>query len=382
MAENKRDYYEVLGVQKGASDDEIKKAFRSLAKKYHPDMNPGDAEAEKKFKEVNEAYEVLSDPDKRAKYDQYGHAAFDQSAGGGYSYSGGGFDFDLSDLFGGIFGSSAFGGGRSTGGQGRRQSPGNDVYQRIYLTFEEAAFGCKKELSYPRVEACSSCGGSGAAPGTSPSACTKCGGRGFVTVTTRTMLGMMQQTTTCPDCGGRGKTVQSPCSNCKGKGYVRINKKLEVNIPAGIDDGQQLTVRGQGDVSTSGGPAGDLCIEVSVKPHAVFKRQDFNIYCEIPITFAEAALGAEIDVPSLEGNIKYTIPEGTQTGTQFRLAGKGIKYVNAQRKGDLIFTVIVETPKNLNERQKQLLRDFSLACGKTNFKNKQKFFDKIFKDKK
>ncbi len=374
---DKRDYYEVLGVQKGASDDEIKKAFRALAKKYHPDMNPGDAEAEKKFKEVNEAYEVLSDPDKRAKYDQYGHAAFDQSAGGGYSYSGNGFDFDLSDLFGGIFGSSF--GSRS---QGRRQTAGNNVYQRVYLTFEEAAFGCKKEISYPRVEACATCGGSGAAPGTSPVTCRKCGGRGVVTTTTRTMLGMMQQQTTCPDCGGRGKTVATPCTDCKGKGFVRINKKLEVNIPAGIDNGQQLSVRGQGDVSTNGGPTGDLIIEVAVKPHSVFTREDYDIYCEIPITFAEAALGAEIDVPSLEGNIKYTIPEGTQTGTQFRLSGKGIKYVNSQRKGDLIFTVTVETPKGLNEKQKQLLRDFSVSCGKTNFKNKQKFFDKIFKDKK
>ncbi len=375
---DKRDYYEVLGVQKGADDAEIKKAFRTLAKKYHPDMNPGDAEAEKKFKEVNEAYEVLSDADKRAKYDQFGHAAFDQTAGGGYSYSGGGFDFDLSDLFGGFFGGSSFGGRTQT----RRQSAGNSVYQRIYLTFEEAAFGCKKEITYPRVEACPACGGSGAAAGTSPVTCQKCGGRGFVTTTTRTMLGMMQQQTVCPDCGGRGKTVPNPCSNCKGKGYIRINKKLEVNIPAGIDDGQQLTVRGQGDVSTSGGPAGDLCIEVAVKPHAVFTREDYDIYCEIPITFAEAALGAEIDVPSLDGNIKYTIPEGTQTGTQFRLTGKGIKYVNSQRKGDLIFTVTVETPKNLNEKQKQMLRDFSVSCGKTNFKNKQRFFDKIFKDKK
>ena len=380
MAE-KRDYYEVLGIDKNASDNDIKHAYRTLAKKYHPDMNPGDTEAEKKFKEVNEAYEVLSDPDKRARYDQYGHAGFDQSFGGGsggFQYSGGGFDFDLGSIFGDFFGA---GSGFSRSG-GPRQTAGKSVYQRIYLTFEEAAFGCKKEVTYPRIEKCPDCAGSGAAKGTSPFTCTKCGGRGTITTSQRTMFGMMQQQTTCPDCGGRGQTIPNPCPNCKGKGYIRINKKLEVNIPAGIDDEQQLTVRGQGNVSTNGGPTGDLIIEVDVKPHSVFTRDGYDIYCEIPITFAEAALGAEIDVPSLEGNVKYNVPEGTQTGTSFKLAGKGIKYVNSTKKGDLIFTVIVETPKGLNDKQKQLLRDFSVACGKNNFKSKQKFFDKIFKDKK
>jgi molecular chaperone DnaJ len=380
MAE-KRDYYEVLGISKGASDDEIKHAYRNLAKKYHPDMNPGDAEAEKKFKEVNEAYEVLSDPDKRARYDQYGHAGFDQSFGGGggaYQYSGSGFDFDLGSIFGDFFG-GGFGSSRS-GGQ--RQTPGKSVYQRIYLTFEEAAFGCKKTISYPRIEKCPDCDGSGAAKGTSPVTCAKCGGRGTITTSQRTMFGMMQQQTACPDCGGRGKTIPTPCPNCKGKGFIRINKSVEVNIPAGIDDGQQLTVRGQGNVSTNRGAAGDLVIEVAVKAHTIFTRDGYNIYCEIPITFVEAALGAEIDVPSLEGNIKYNVPEGTQTGTSFRLAGKGIKYVNSTKRGDLIFTVTVETPKGLNEKQKQMLRDFAVSCGKNNFKGKQKFFDKIFKDKK
>ncbi|MBP5207388.1 MAG: molecular chaperone DnaJ [Clostridia bacterium] len=380
MAE-KRDYYEVLGIDKNASDNDIKHAYRTLAKKYHPDMNPGDTEAEKKFKEVNEAYEVLSDPDKRARYDQYGHAGFDQSFGGGsggFQYSGGGFDFDLGSIFGDFFGAGS-GFSRSSG---PRQTAGKSVYQRIYLTFEEAAFGCKKEVTYPRIEKCPDCAGSGAAKGTSPITCTKCGGRGTITTSQRTMFGMMQQQTACPDCGGRGQTIPNPCPNCKGKGYIRINKKLEVNIPAGIDDEQQLTVRGQGNVSTNGGPTGDLIIEVDVKPHSVFTRDGYDIYCEIPITFAEAALGAEIDVPSLEGNVKYNVPEGTQTGTSFKLAGKGIKYVNSTKKGDLIFTVIVETPKGLNDKQKQLLRDFSVACGKNNFKSKQKFFDKIFKDKK
>ena len=374
---DKRDYYEVLGLDKNASEDDIKHAYRNLAKKYHPDMNPGDVEAEKHFKEVNEAYEVLSDPDKRAKYDQYGHAGFDQSYGGGYQYGGAGFDFDLGSIFGDLFG-GAFGG--RNGGQ--RQSNGKSVYERIYLTFEEAAFGCKKEITYPRIERCPDCDGSGAAKGTYPVTCTKCGGRGTILTSQRTMFGVMQQQTTCPDCGGRGKTVPTPCQNCKGKGFIRINKKVEVNIPAGIDDGQQLTVRGQGNVSTNGGAAGDLIIEVSVKPHNVFIRENYNIICEIPITFAEAALGAEIDVPSLEGNIKYNIPEGTQSGTSFKLTGKGIKYVNTNKRGDLIFTVVVETPKNLNEKQKQLLREFGTSCGKNNFKGKQKFFDKIFKDKK
>lgn len=379
MAE-KRDYYEVLGIDKNASDNDIKHAYRNLAKKYHPDMNPGDAEAEKKFKEVNEAYEILSDPDKRAKYDQYGHAGFDQSFGGGYQqYGGTGFDFDLGSIFGDFFGG---GSGFSSRSSGPRQSAGKSIYQRIYLSFEEAAFGCKKEITYPRIEECPDCSGSGAAKGTNPVTCTKCGGRGTITTSQRTMFGMMQQQTTCPDCGGRGKTVPTPCPNCKGKGFIRINKKLEVNIPAGIDDEQQLTVRGQGNVSTNGGPSGDLVIEVSVKPHAVFTRDGYDIFCEVPITFTEAALGAEIDIPGLDGNLKYTIPEGTQTGTSFRLSGKGIKYVNSSKKGDLIFTVTVETPKSLSEKQKQILRDFASACGAKNFKGRQKFFDKIFKDKK
>lgn len=377
---DKRDYYEVLGVDKSADDAAIKKAYRTLAKKYHPDINPGDAEAEKKFKEVNEAYEVLSDADKKAKYDQYGHAAFDQTQGGYGGYGGGfgGFDadFDISDIFGSFFGGSSH---RSSG---RRQTPGEDIGQRVYLTLEEAATGCKKEISYARIEKCPDCKGSGCADGSSPVTCTKCNGRGTITTSQRTVFGMMQQQTTCDKCRGRGVTVEKPCQNCRGTGYIRINKKIDVNIPAGIDNGQQLNVRGQGSYSTSGGPTGDLIIEVTIKPHQIFKRKGSDLYCEIPITFAEAALGAEIEIPCLFGSVKYDIPAETQTGTTFTIKEKGMPVINSKKKGDLYFKVIVETPKGLNEKQKQLLRDFSLACGQSNFKQKRGFPGKKSKDKK
>ena len=381
MADKKRDYYEVLGINKGASDSEIKKAYRSLAKKYHPDVNPGDKDAEVKFKEVNEAYEVLSDADKKARYDQYGHAGVDPNAGfggGGFGGFGGfeGMDFDLGDIFGSFFGG---GGGRS---QGRRGSPGRDIFQRVTLTFEEAAFGCKKEIKYARVEKCDTCKGVGAKNSSDVKTCDKCGGTGQIKVTQRTMLGMMQTTQQCDKCRGKGKTVTNPCSDCKGTGYVRINKKIEVNIPAGIDNGQRLSVRGQGDESTSGMHAGDLVVEISVRNHNVFERDGSDIYCEVPVTFAEATLGAELEVPTLEGNVKYKIPEGTQTGTTFTIKEKGIVNLNTKRKGNLFFTVIIETPKNLSEKQKQLLREFAESCGESNFKNKQSFFEKIKKNRK
>ncbi len=378
MAENKRDYYEVLGISKDATDADIKKAYRTIAKKYHPDLHPGDEECEKKFKEANEAYEVLSDSEKRSKYDRFGHAGVDPNAyaGGGGGFGGfGGFDVDLGDIFGSFFG----GGG---GSSGRRASPGKDIFQRVRITFEEAAFGCKKEVSYARVEKCPDCSGTGAAKGSNVKTCDKCGGRGQINTTQRTVFGMMQSTTTCDKCGGKGKIIENPCKNCRGTGYIRINKKIEVNIPAGIDNGERLSVRGQGDESTSGLNAGDLILEISVRPHTVFKRNGTNLYCEIPITFAEAALGAEIDVPTLTGSIKYNIPEGTQTGTEFTVKEEGIVSIGSKRKGNLIFKVIVETPKNLSEKQKQILRDFAGTCGKSNFKTRQSFFDKIFKDKK
>ena len=384
MADVKKDYYEVLGLSKGASDAEIKKAYRTLAKKYHPDMNPGDKAAEAKFKEINEAYGVLSDADKKAKYDQYGHAAFDPSmgAGGGANYGGfGGFggqgmDFDISDIFGSFFGGTS-------SRQARRNAPlkGEDLLQRIYISFEEAAFGCKKEINYSRVEKCNVCGGSGAAAGTTAEKCTVCGGTGEVRTQQRTPLGTFQSTRTCSNCGGTGKIIKKPCSNCKGSGRQKVNHSLEVAVPAGIDDGERIAVRGKGNDGHNGGPAGDLIITVQVRPHPVFTREGYNIYCDVPISIVEATLGAQILIPTLEGNVPYTIPDGTQTGTEFVLKNKGIQILGTKNRGDLIFRVTVETPKNLNEKQKQLLRDFGALCGESNFTKKQKTFSKFFKGK-
>lgn len=372
MAEAKRDYYEVLGLQKGASDDEIKKAYRQMAKKYHPDLHPGDAEAEKCFKEVNEAYEILSDADKKARYDQYGHAGVDPNMGngGGYGGFGGGFSADFGDL-GDLF-SSFFGGGGST--QSRRNGPvrGEDLEAQITISFEEAVFGCKKEVTYNRIEKCADCKGSGAAAGSSPETCPQCNGQGQVRVTQQTMLGVMQTTKACPNCRGTGKIIKNPCSNCRGTGMVRLRKKLEVTIPAGIDDGQQIRLAGQGSEGRNGGPAGNLYITVRVRPHAFFERDGINVYCDVPISFTEAALGAEIDVPVLEGGTtEYKIPAGTQTGTQFTLRGKGIRQVNGRATGDLIFSTVVETPKNLNSEQKELLRKLGES-----FEGKKRFFGK------
>ena len=379
MADSKRDYYEVLGVAKSATDDEIKRAYRGLAKKYHPDMNPGDKEAEAKFKEANEAYDVLSDKDKRAKYDQFGHAAFDPSMGGGAGYGGfGGFsggDFDFGDIF-----SSFFGGGGSS--RSRRNMPidGDDVATRITIDFEEAAFGCKKEVTFARVEACTDCGGSGAEKGTKPETCSICHGTGSVTVRQQTMLGYMQTQRPCQECRGTGKIIKTPCKNCNGKGFVKVNKKLEVSIPAGIDNMQRIVLRGQGSAGRNGGDNGDLIIEVRVKNHDIFTRDGNNLYCDVPISFAEAALGAEIEIPILGGKPeKYEIPEGTQSGTSFTIRGKGIPDINSKRRGDLIITVLVETPKNLNGEQKKLLRQFSESLGEKNKARKKGVFDRFFK---
>ncbi len=378
MAENKRDYYEVLGVQKGASEDEIKKAYRSLAKKYHPDLNPGNAEAEVKFKEVNEAYAILSDPEKRSKYDNYGHDAFDPTSGGGYGGFGGfgGADFDFGDIF-----SSFFGGG-TTSSRSRANAPveGDDVGARISISFEEAAFGCKKEVSFARIENCPDCGGSGAESASDVEKCPECKGLGRVTVRQQTMLGYMQTQRTCQRCAGRGKIIKNPCKNCNGKGRIRINKKLEVNIPSGIDDRQNIILRGQGSAGINGGPNGNLIIEIRVKEDKIFRRRGNDIFCEVPISFAEATLGAEIDVPVLGGcSEKFRIPEGTQSGTDFTLKGKGIPDINTKRKGDLTITVAVETPRNLNSKQKELLSAFAESLGENNSTKKQSFFKKFFK---
>jgi len=374
MAETKRDYYEVLGVDKSADEAAIKKAYRTLAKKYHPDLNPGDAEAEKNFKEVNEAYDILSDPDKRAKYDQYGHAAFDPASGmGGSGFGGfGDFGFDISDIF-----SSFFGG--SSAGSSRRNGPirGDNVNVRLTLTFEEAVFGCKKEVSYQKIQQCSDCGGTGAAPGTSPKTCAACGGSGQVRVQQRTPFGVMQSAKTCDVCRGTGKTIENKCSRCRGTGFERVQKTLEVNIPAGIDDGQQIALRYQGSDGMNGGSAGDLNIIISVRPHSIFERDGDDLYCDVPITFAEAALGAEIDIQTLEGAQKYTIPEGTQTGTTFTLKNRGVARVNNPKiRGNLYLTVNVEVPKNLNAEQKSLLEKFAASCGESNYSKRTGFFKK------
>ena len=346
MAE-KRDYYEVLGLSKGASDDEIKKAYRRLAKENHPDLHPGDASCEERFKEIGEAYEVLSDPDKKARYDQYGHAAFDPNAG----FGGGGFGFgdfgDLGDILGNIFG-GGFGFGGSTRQRNAPQK-GESLRVRLSITFEEAAFGCSKDITVPRIEDCEDCGGTGCKPGTSTETCPDCGGSGEVRVQQRTPFGVMASTTPCRRCGGKGK--------------VRRQRTISVNIPAGIDDGQTISLRGQGHAGVNGGPKGDLLITVSVKAHPLFERDGSSVLLEMPISFVQAALGAEVEVPTLDGKVKYTIPEGTQTGTTFRLRGKGIPYINGSSRGDQYVTVNIETPKNLTKEQKDLLRKFGEATG-------------------
>ena len=380
MAENKRDYYEVLGLSKGASADDIKKAYRSLAKKYHPDMNPGDKEAEAKFKEVNEAYAVLSDDEKRQKYDQFGHAAFDPASGGSGFGGFGGFDggFDFSDLF-----SSFFGGSRSS--QSARNAPqrGEDIATRVTISFEEAAFGCRKEINFARVEGCKECSSTGAEKGTKPETCQNCKGRGHVTVQQQTIFGYTQTQKTCSSCRGTGKIIKTPCRNCNGKGFIKLNKKLEVNIPAGIDTYQNIVLRGQGSAGRNGGPSGDLIIEVRVKNHDFFTREGNDLYCEVPISFTEAALGAEIKIPTLNGHEKISIPEGTQSGKSFTLKGKGIVDINnPKRQGNIIVTVNVETPKNLTGEQKKILKSFEETFGKKGedggSTERESFFKKIF----
>ena len=357
MAENKRDYYEVLGVSKDASADDIKKAYRKMAMKYHPDRNPGDKEAEEKFKEVGEAYEVLSDADKKARYDQYGFAGVDPNFGaGGGGYGGGGFggfgDFsDLGDIFGDFFG-----GGRSRGTQQNAPRRGENVMSRLELTFEEAAFGCEKEVATPRIENCPNCNGTGSADGVIET-CSQCHGSGQVR-TVQNFMGMqMQSATTCPSCNGKGKIIKTPCNTCKGKGKVRRTNRVKVKIPAGVDAGQSVRVRGEGGVGSNGGPNGDLLVEVYIKRHPIFTRQDTDVLCEVPISFTQAALGATIQVPTLDGMVDYEIPEGTQTGREFILREKGIPEVgNSRRRGNERFTVVVETPTHLTREQKELLR--------------------------
>jgi len=380
MAENKRDYYEVLGVEKSASPEQIKKAYRKKAMEYHPDRNPGNQEAEEKFKEVGEAYEVLSNEEKRQRYDQFGFAGVDPNYGagqGGAGYGGAGFGGfgDFGDIFSDLFG-GAFGGGRS---QGQRNGPrrGENVMARLDLTFEEAAFGCEKEVTGYRIENCASCSGSGSADGAIET-CSNCHGSGRVTVVQNVMGMRMQTQTTCPHCSGRGKIVKNPCSTCKGKGKVRKSNTVKVKIPAGVDEGQSVRVRGEGHVGSNGGPNGDLMVEIFIKEHKIFQRDDMDVLCEVPITFTQAALGAEIQIPTLDGQVPFTIPEGTQTGKIFVLRGKGIPEVNnPRRRGDHRFMVVVETPTHLTREQKELLRQLDGTLSKNETPKIKKFFDNL-----
>ncbi|OUP56684.1 molecular chaperone DnaJ [Butyricicoccus pullicaecorum] len=376
---DKRDYYEVLGVSKGASDDEIKKAHRKLAKKYHPDLNRDNPEAAEKFKELNEAYEVLSDKDKRAKYDQFGFAGVDPNYGAGQGGFGGGFGgFDMGDL-GDIFGSFFGGGFGGSSSRSRRNAPqrGETLQQRIMLSFEEAAFGCEKEITINRTESCDECGGTGAEKGTSVETCSNCHGSGVVMQTQRTPLGMFQTQGACPNCRGTGKIIRKPCKKCGGTGKMRKSRTLKVKIPAGIDDGQSIQLRGQGNAGLNGGPSGDVIVTISIRPHPLFTRDGNNVICEIPISFPQAALGDTLQVPTIDGKVEYTIPEGTQTGTVFRLRGKGIQNVNGRGRGDQYVRVNIEVPTHLTDHQKHLLRDFEASTTDENQTQRKGFWDKV-----
>ena len=376
MAE-KRDYYEVLGIQKGASEDEIKKAYKKLARKYHPDMNPGDKEAEEKFKEVNEANEVLSDPEKKARYDQFGFAGVDPNYGagaGGAGGFGGGFDFgDLGDIFGSFFG-GGFGGGQRRNPNAPQR--GESIRASVSVSFTDAAFGCEKSVTLERSEMCGTCKGNGCAPGTTPEVCPDCHGTGTVQVRRQTPMGVFASNGPCRKCGGTGRLIHQPCPDCRGGGTVRKRKTIQVTIPAGIDHGQTISLRGQGNAGKNGGPAGDLLITVMVQPHDLFRRDGVDVFCEAPITFTQAALGAELEIPTIDGKVKYSIPEGTQTGTVFRLKGKGIPVLNGRGRGDQYVTVTIETPRNLNKEQKEALRKFSETVGENNYEKRKSFFKK------
>lgn len=361
MAEQKRDYYEVLGISKTADDAEIKKAYRVLAKKYHPDMNPGDAEAEKKFKEASEAYAVLSDPEKRRQYDQFGHAAFEGGGAGGF----GGFDFnsaDFGDIFGDIFG-DFFGGGRRRGANNGPMK-GANIRTSVRITFEEAVFGVSKEIELTLKDECATCHGTGAKPGTSPETCTKCGGKGQVVFTQQSFFGTVRNVQSCPECNGTGKVIKEKCPDCHGTGYIANRKKIQVSIPAGIDNGQSVRIRDKGEPGTNGGPRGDLLVEVIVARHPIFQRQDYNIFSTVPISFAVAALGGDVVVDTVDGKVIYEVKPGTQTDTKVRLKGKGVPSLrNKEVRGDHYVTLVVQTPEKLSGEAKELLKQFDALTG-------------------
>ena len=371
MAESKRDYYEVLGVSKDADDAAIKKAYRALAKKYHRDMNPGDAEAEKKFKEASEAYAVLSDAEKRRQYDQFGHAAFEGGAGGAGGF--GGFDFngaDFGDIFGDIFGDLFGGGGRRGGRANNGPMKGANIRKSIRITFEEAVFGCKKELEVILKDPCTTCGGTGAKPGTSPETCPKCGGKGQVVYTSQSFFGTVQNVQTCPNCGGSGKVIKEKCTSCSGTGYTSSKKKIEVTIPAGIDNGQSVRIREKGEPGTNGGPRGDLLVEVNVSRHPIFQRQDMHIFSTVPISFAQAALGGDVKIQTVDGAVIYNVKPGTKTDTKVRLKGKGVPSLrNSAVRGDHYVTLVIQTPEKLSAEAKEALRRFDELSGNSLHQN-------------
>ena len=384
MAE-KRDYYEVLGVGKNATDAEIKSAYRKLAKKYHPDLNPGDKEAEEKFKEVNEANDVLSDPEKRKRYDQFGFAGVDPNYGAGQGGYGGGFGggfggaggVDLGDIFGDLFGGGFGGFGGSSRANPNAPRKGHDIQASVILTFEEAAHGCTKKVTLNRQQTCPDCNGSGCEPGSSPETCTQCNGRGYVVTQQRTPFGVMQSQQPCPHCGGRGTIIKNPCKTCRGTGKTSARKTLEVKIPAGIDDDQNIALRGQGDAGTNGGPAGDVIVHVTVKTDNVFERDGYDVYVRVPITYSQAVLGAEIEVPTVDGKVAQKIPEGTQSGTKFRLRGQGIQYLNGRGRGDQYVIVDVEIPKKLNRTQREALNAFENSLKDDNYEKRKGFFKNL-----
>ena len=386
MAE-KRDYYEVLGIGKNATDAEIKSAYRKLAKKYHTDLNPGNKEAEEKFKEVNEANDVLSDPQKRQRYDQFGFAGVDPNYaaanGGGAGGFGGGFGgVDLGDIFGDIFGGgfgggfSGFGGGSSTR-TANAPRKGHDIQASVILTFEEAAHGCSKKITINRQDTCPDCGGTGAAKGTSPETCPDCGGRGYVVTQQRTPFGVMQSQQPCSHCGGRGTIIRNPCKTCRGTGKTAARKSLEINIPAGIDDDQNIALRGQGDAGSNGGPAGDVIVHVTVKADPMFERDGYDVTIHVPITFSQAVLGDDVEVPTVDGRIVQHIPEGTQSGTKFRLRGQGIQYLNGRGRGDQYVIVDVEIPKKVTRAQREALKAFEDSMKEDNYEKRKGFFKNL-----
>ena len=386
MAE-KRDYYEVLGIGKNATDAEIKSAYRKLAKKYHPDLNPGNKEAEEKFKEVNEANDVLSDPQKRQRYDQFGFAGVDPNYaaanGGGAGGFGGGFGgVDLGDIFGDIFGGgfgggfSGFGGGSSTR-TANAPRKGHDIQASVILTFEEAAHGCSKKITINRQDTCPDCGGTGAAKGTSPETCPDCGGRGYVVTQQRTPFGVMQSQQPCSHCGGRGTIIRNPCKTCRGTGKTAARKSLEINIPAGIDDDQNIALRGQGDAGSNGGPAGVVIVHVTVKADPMFERDGYDVTIHVPITFSQAVLGDDVEVPTVDGRIVQHIPEGTQSGTKFRLRGQGIQYLNGRGRGDQYVIVDVEIPKKVTRAQREALKAFEDSMKEDNYEKRKGFFKNL-----